>query len=347
MKKININLTIIILIGLLISCDNDSNLTKVYSKDINPIDTVLVLNSEEVNIKVRVESDLNESYIKRGDYDSYPDEPIEDKEEYWVNFSSLFTFTFQDKENKFGLHKAYLNMDLIKKAVNNNPELNYKLSLNESLLSGEISYLGLTSSGILMFKVNTFWGGGDGGGQEWTIGVLYNQTGWSNDYKGEKLRLPPICIMEVIDNSGNNFHYKNNKYFLGDFIGNWNYDCEFMSGIGISKEEKYISVPIASNQIYLKARYELEESKLLLFLNNESGFEFGDFGVGGASLPWEDYSREKPFAELSLIKKEKNKLKIKWLGFYNVRNKKYEDEMPEFMNIVEGKVKSDILNRCN
>jgi hypothetical protein len=114
----------------------------------------------------------------------------------------------------------------------------------------------------------------------------------------------------------------------------------------INKDENYISVPINSNQINLNARYELKDGKLFLFLNYESGYEFGDFGIGGGSLPWDDYSREKAFAELSFIESDKNKLKIEWHGFYNKKTNKYEGDIPEFMNFSEDKVKYEILNRC-
>lgn len=350
MIKNNLKLIFIILYGLLSACKNETDVkttSGAKSQSENLIDTLLMINSEEVNLVVNVHDDYSRSYIQRGDYDTSPEDPIEDEDEYWVKISKVFTIQFQDKKNKFGSCEAVLNMDFINKAVSNNAELNNKVSIDEALLDENISFLGLTESGIAMFKVSTYWGNGDGAGQEWTIGMLFNSTEWADDYKGKKIRHTPICIMEVIDNTFDGFHYKNNKYFLGNFIGNWNYDCEFMSGIRISKEEKYISVPIQSNQIYLKARFELEDGKLLLFLNNESGFEFGDFGAGGNSLPWDEYSREKPFATLSKVPKDKNKLKIKWLGFFNMKSNKYESNLPEFMNIVEGKIKSDILNRCD
>lgn len=347
MKKNNLKIFIPIFIILLISCERKTEIEKQnVSVHKNPIDTLLIINSEQVSLKVSTMDDLKQYGIKNGDYDSSPEEPIEDDDEYWVEYSTVFKFKFQDKNNKFGLQEAILNIDLLKEAVKNNSLMNEKMSsLDGFLLDKSIIYLGITSTGIAMFKVKTYWYGGDGGGQEWTIGVLYSQTEWSDDFKGNKHRDSPICILEVIDSSGEGFDYKNDRYFLADFIGNWSYDCG-LTTIGISKADKYISVPIQLNQIYLNARYELIDGDLFLFLNYETGLEFGDFGVGGASFPWDDYSRDKPFAKLSLINKEKNKLKIKWFGLYNEKNKSYEALLPEFMNIVENKVKSDILNRC-
>ncbi len=329
-----------------VKCSNKENYKKVTNNEF-VIDTTFQLNKRNFNLKISAVQDSKYSIIQNGNYDASELDAIEDDDEYWVNFSTSFKIEILDKKNKFGKSFAFINIDLLKAFINKYPDINKNIgSLNESLLDSKIEFLGLTKKGLAMFKLYSFVE--DDGGQEWVIGMEINQSEWAENFHGIKERHMPICLIEVKNNSGEDFHFQNDKYLLGDFIGSWNFDCSNggFENLEIVKNEKYIHFPIISNQIYLNARYELKSEKLLLFLNYETGIEFGDFGSGGASLPWDDYSREKPIAEILSKTNQPDKINIIWHGFYNINSKKYEQAPPEFMSNNDENVKSALLKRC-
>lgn len=341
MKTIITTTVLVFLLIINTGCGNNGK--NVINNDEGiKIDTSFVYNNVNYVLKVTGVVDLKNNYVKNGNHDATENDVIEDDDEYWLENSTNLTIEILDENNKFGKSFAIVNIDILKAFVKNS------IDLNGFLLSDRIEFIGVTSKGLAMFKLHTYWGGGDGGGQDWVIGMEINQREWNKDYQGKKESHMAVCLIEVLDYSGTDFHFKNSKYLIGDFIGSWNFDCSDggFGNLEIAKNEKYIHLPVNSNQIYLNARYELKSEKLSLYLNYETGIEFGSFGVGGASLPWDDYSREKPIGEISSIKNQPDKINFKWYGFYNVKLKKYEWGPPEFVNVVEGKVKSQVLNRC-
>ena len=77
------------------------------------------------------------------------------------------------------------------------------------LLSNDIKYIGVTNNGIVKFKVSTNYGQGDGQSQDWVIGLLFKPNEWADDFKGKKLRYPPICVIEVNDHEALNYRNSN------------------------------------------------------------------------------------------------------------------------------------------
>ena len=118
MKRI---LIVLITSLILFSCDNEKTKNNGESTlNSNVIDTILKMNSQEVSLVISSIDDLKNNAIQNGDYDSYENEPIADRDEYWVHNSSVFYINLSVNDEK---HKATLNVDLLKEVIRNTPIL--------------------------------------------------------------------------------------------------------------------------------------------------------------------------------------------------------------------------------
>lgn len=108
--------------------------------------------------------------------------------------------------------------------------------------------------------------------------------------------------------------------------GRWSSDCKSMDGIRFS-EDNGAAIELNSNQIYIKVHtLTINPSIVEIYLDSP-----GDLGRGGMVLNWDKFSRLKEIAEIKVV--SKTRFKLKWIGFFNSENKKYELVVdPDFIN---------------
>lgn len=77
---------------------------------------------------------------------------------------------------------------------------------------------------------------------------------------------------------------------------------------------------VESNQISVRAQNRLrKDRKAVGVFLKEPG---GDLGRGGASLPWNDFDKQRPLAELDLANLHQGQVTVKWTGFRNTKDPK-------------------------
>jgi hypothetical protein len=250
-----------------------------------------------------------------------------------IHYSNEYIVSFEDKNDK---SKASINLDLISKLIKSSKLQGEIGNLKEQILDDRITFNGISQNKFLIFKVFTS-DGGEGGG-EWTIGVTKDKKTTINNSS---------CVLMAYDRVvGEDFHYKNNEFYIGQFLGSWSADCAGMAFIEFDKKNDFVALGINVNQIYLNANFSVDESnpnKLMLYLKSTEDVNFGDLGVGGNNLPWNDYSKVKAIAEILFNPLRKDELEVNWLGFYNTKTNSYEwSTNPEFM--AEG---NNLIKKCS
>lgn len=141
------------------------------------------------------------------------------------------------------------------------------------------------------------------------IPVMNNK--WSSD--GEILY--EICINKTTKIDRPDF----TKKIESDLIGVWKGDknCEVAAGYFNIGKHNPISIEINSNQIYILANLsKVSDGKYQVYFK-----ETEELGRGGMARPWSEYSTDKPIAE---IVTNKDKIKLRWFGFYNMKSNEYE-----------------------
>ncbi len=333
--KITFNsiLTVFIVTTIFISC-SDKQTAKDAQNDKNYIiDTTVTINGLETKITVEKKEDNSNKIIVSDELDAGNSKVIENTDSKFTHYSMEYLVAFEDKNGK---SKSSINLDLISE-LNKSSKLENEIgNLKGQIVSDGILFDGIAQNELLMFKVNT-WDGGEGGG-EWTIGVVKD--------KNTTIENAPCVLMAYDRVVGEDFHYKNNKFFIGQFLGSWSADCTGMGWINFNEKNDFAEVVVASNQIILNAKFSIDKTnsnKLLLYLKNTGDSNFGDLGVGGANLPWDDYSKDKAIAELLSNPSTTDELEVKWMGFYNTKTNSYEwSSNPEFM--AEG---NKVIKKCS
>ena len=115
------------------------------------------------------------------------------------------------------------------------------------------------------------------------------------------------------------------KSIPNKFTGKWISDIDDQSlglfDIGNDKKNNaYIKIEVNSNQIYINAKATtnpLSPNVLALYLDKPYGL-----GPGGATMPWNDYSKDKPVCFMEFL--NPNYVKVNWVGFYNNKTQKIE-----------------------
>jgi hypothetical protein len=321
-KTINSILTVLLVAVLFPACkdnqaENDSQNGKNYI-----IDTTVTINGLETKITVEKREDNSNKIIVSDELDAGDSKVVSNADSKFTHYSMEYLISFEDKNGK---SKSSINLDLLSE-LNKSSKLESEIgNLKGQIISDGILFDGIAQNELLMFKVST-WDGGEGGG-EWTIGVVKD--------KNTTIENAPCVLMAYDRVVGEDFHYKNNKFFIGQFLGSWSSDCTGMGWINFNEKNDFAEVVVASNQIFLNANFSLDKTnpnKLLLFLRYNVDANFGDFGAGGANLPWNDYSKDKAIAELLYNPSAMDELEVKWLGFYNTKTNSYEwSSNPEFM----------------
>lgn len=118
--------------------------------------------------------------------------------------------------------------------------------------------------------------------------------------------------------------------------GKWATSCNESIILTIGKEFDFI-LPVMSNQIYIKAKIKKIDNLYHVFL-----IEPDDLGLGGSQLDWDNFSTEKPIANIEILRNET--MSFQWLGFYHTTNKEIIFPDSEF-NLETGSNPS-ILNKC-
>jgi hypothetical protein len=325
-------LTAFIAAALFTSCNdqhesNESQMGKNYV-----IDTTVTINGLETKITVVKKEDSSNKIIVSDELDAGDSKVVENTDSKFTHYSMEYLVSFEDKNGK---SNSSINLDLISE-LNKSSKLENEIgNLKGQIISEGITFDGISQDELLMFKINT-WDGGEGGG-EWTIGVVKD--------KNTTIENAP-CVLMAFDRAvGEDFHYKNNKFFIGQFLGSWSSDCAGMGWINFNEKNDFAEVVVASNQIILNANFSIDKTnpnKLLLYLKSNSDSNFGDLGAGGTNLPWDDYSKDKPIAEVLSNPSTIDELEVKWLGFYNTKTNSYEwSSSPEFM--AEG---NKVIKKC-
>lgn len=101
-----------------------------------------------------------------------------------------------------------------------------------------------------------------------------------------------------------------------DIIGIWtkkgsnSLECDCGGCINI-RFQKVIKFCIESNQIYLNVYYKLDRrlSRVYIFMHSVM-----EVGAGGAALPWDDFDKHQPLADIDVTNAKKGTVSVKWLG---------------------------------
>ncbi|MCL1942027.1 MAG: hypothetical protein FWF54_00520 [Candidatus Azobacteroides sp.] len=118
--------------------------------------------------------------------------------------------------------------------------------------------------------------------------------------------------------------------------GNWFITCNESAVFKIEKEND-ILLPVMSNQIYIKARIEkVKDNFYHVYL-----IEPDDLGAGGLRLDWDNFSTEKPIADIEIL--SNGTMSFKWIGFYHISDKKIVFPECEF-NLETGGNPSILIN---
>lgn len=100
-------------------------------------------------------------------------------------------------------------------------------------------------------------------------------------------------------------------------VGFWRPKDNVAACLEIGNDSSFCCV--ADNQIYIRiALKECSEINSYHIFYEATK----DLGRGGVMLPWDSYSLEIPIAKIEFT--NENDANFRWLGFYNIKNKKYE-----------------------
>ena len=195
--------------ALCTSC-SDKQATEDAQNDKNYIiDTTVTINGLETKITVEKKEDSSNKIIVSDELDAGDSKVVENTESKFTHYSMEYLVSFEDKNGK---SKSSINLDLLSE-LNKSSKLEKEIgNLKGQIISDGISFDGIAQNELLMFKIQT-WNGGEGGG-EWTIGVVKD--------KNATIENAPCVLMAYDRAVGEDFHYKNNKFFIGQFMGYWN-----------------------------------------------------------------------------------------------------------------------------
>lgn len=129
----------------------------------------------------------------------------------------------------------------------------------------------------------------------------------------------------------------NNKSESNILEGIWAVSCE--NSVAFEIKDSEIILPVMSNQIYIKAKIKEVKTKCYhIYL-----IEPDDLGPGGIQLDWDNFSTEKPVAEMKL--ETDKKIIFNWFGFYH----KMENKMifPECEFNLDTNSNPSLLNKCD
>jgi hypothetical protein len=311
--KITINsiLTVFIVMTIFISCSDKKTAKDEQNDKLYIIDTTVTINGLETKITVEKKEDSSTKIIVSDELDAGNSEVVENTDTKFTHYSMEYLVSFEDKNGK---SKSSINLDLISE-LNKSSKLENEIGpLKGQIISDGILFDGIAQNELLIFKINT-WDGGESGG-EWTIGVVKD--------KNTTIENAPCVLMAYDRSVGEDFHYKNNKFFIGQFMGYWNLSADKENRQFIHVETKGTGTGYAFANRGISLKHKLDDknkNKLLLYL--AEGNYYGQGMADGYDI---FYSTTQPYAELIYNPEKPEELTLTIFGLYDDKLKKYIDE---------------------